>query len=160
MTTYEEILPFLMTMQRECHSLVLAFDKKGVSVASGANVSGYTVEYAAQLSTTVFEAKLQTMSLSAEEKQEFESLRRNVLTALGQLQEEQQRCDTRVHCCVTGTLILLASLPPKLNPVIRPLMDCLNRWQRSGSAISWTCARSDPLALSPRSSKTSVPSPV
>ncbi|CAI8034563.1 TATA-binding protein-associated factor 172 [Geodia barretti] len=124
-TTYEEILPFLMTMQRECHSLVLAFDKNGVSVASGANVSGYTVEYAAQLSTTVFEAKLQTMSLSSEEKQEFESLRRNVLTALGQLQEEQQRCDTRVHCCVTGTLILLASLPPKLNPVIRPLMDCL-----------------------------------
>ena len=57
--------------------------------------------------------------------QDFESLRRNVLTALGQLQEELQRSDTRVHCCVTGTLVLLQSLPPKLNPVIRPLMDCL-----------------------------------
>ena len=59
--------------------------------------------------------------------QEFEALRRNVLTALGQLQEEIQRTDTRVQCCVTGTLVLLRSLPAKLNPVIRPLMDCIKK---------------------------------
>ena len=41
---------------RMCHSLF----------SSG---SGYTAEYAAQLSTTVYEAKLQTIAQSAEEKQ-------------------------------------------------------------------------------------------
>ena len=32
---------------------------------------------------------------------------------------------TRVHCCMAGTLVTLTSLPPKLNPIIRPLMDCI-----------------------------------
>ena len=57
--------------------------------------------------------------------QEFDSLRRSLLASLGQLQEEHQRMQTRVHCCMAGTLVTLTSLPPKLNPIIRPLMDCI-----------------------------------
>ena len=55
--------------------------------------------------------------------QEFDSLRRCVLSSLGQLQEEHQRLVTRVHSCLAGALVSLSSLPTKLNPVIRPLMD-------------------------------------
>ena len=52
-------------------------------------------------------------------------LHRNVVSSLGQLQEEQQRLATRISSCVAGTLISLRCLPEKLNPVIRPLMDCI-----------------------------------
>ena len=57
--------------------------------------------------------------------QELEALRRSLLTSLGQLQEETQRLQTRVRCCVAGSLVALSSLPAKLNPLIRPLMDCI-----------------------------------
>ena len=57
--------------------------------------------------------------------QMLESQRRSLLTALGQLQDELQHCQTRVHCCVAGALVILRSLQGKLNPIIRPLMDCV-----------------------------------
>ena len=57
--------------------------------------------------------------------QELETLRRNLLASLGQLQEELQSSVMTVHCCVAGALVLLHSLPAKLNPIIRPLMDCV-----------------------------------
>ena len=57
--------------------------------------------------------------------QEFERLHRNLLTTLGQLQEQHQAVHSKVLCCEVGALVTLGALPPKLNPVIRPLMDCL-----------------------------------
>ncbi len=57
--------------------------------------------------------------------QEFESLRRCVLSSLGQLQEEHGRMATRVTACLAGALISLDGLPAKLNPVVRPLMDSI-----------------------------------
>ena len=33
----------------------------------------------------------------------------------------------RVQCCVAGTLIALKKLPPKLNPIIRPIMDGIKK---------------------------------
>ena len=32
---------------------------------------------------------------------------------------------SRVLCCVAGALVTINALPSKLNPVIRPLMECL-----------------------------------
>ena len=55
--------------------------------------------------------------------QEFETLHRNLLTTLGQLQEQHQSLQAKVQCCIAGSVIMLKALPPKLNPVIRPLMD-------------------------------------
>lgn len=66
------------------------------------------------------------------------------MTALGQLQEENQKihtkfvvsivcgrsCDQgghlqRVHSCIAGAIISLRVLPTKLNPIIRPIMDAI-----------------------------------
>ena len=57
--------------------------------------------------------------------QEFERLCHNLLTSLGQLQEHHQSLHCRVLCCVVGAVITQGTLPQKLNPLIRPLMDCL-----------------------------------
>ena len=37
----------------------------------------------------------------------------------------------RVQCCVAGTLIALKKLPPKLNPIIRPIMDGIKKEENS-----------------------------
>lgn len=87
--------------------------------------SGYTLEFATNLATSVSQQLLPELALGPAEAQEFESLRRNVLTSVGQLQEEHQRLGTRVASCVGGAVISLGCLPDKLNPVIRPLMDCI-----------------------------------
>lgn len=61
--------------------------------------------------------------------QEFESLRRCVLSSLGQLQEEHVKMSTRVSAGLAGALVSLNGLPGKLNPVIRPLMDSIKTEQ-------------------------------
>ena len=49
----------------------------------------------------------------------------NVKTSVGYLQEENQRLTMRVKSCLAGTIVAIACLPEKLNPLIRPLMDCV-----------------------------------
>ncbi|XP_064406197.1 TATA-binding protein-associated factor 172-like [Halichondria panicea] len=122
---YEEITPFILALQKDCHSLIVAFDKKGVDAARDVTPSGYTAEFAAQLATTTFDSTLPSFNLTTAEAQEFESLRRCVLSSVGQLQEEHVRLATRVNSCLAGALVSLDSLPTKLNPVIRPFMDTI-----------------------------------
>lgn len=87
--------------------------------------SGYTVEFATRLASTTYQDTVRSLDLGQTELQELEVLHRNVVCSVGQLQEEHQRLAMRVSSCVAGTLISLRCLPEKLNPVIRPLMDCL-----------------------------------
>ena len=84
------------------------------------------MEFATRLATSLYQESLPRLTqLSAAEVQEFESLSRNVLTSVGQLQDQHQQLSMRVSSCVGGALISLGCLPDKLNPIIRPLMDCL-----------------------------------
>lgn len=87
--------------------------------------SGYSAEFATRLATSVYQETVQTLKLSPTEVQEFETLSRNVLTSVGQLQEEHQRLSMRVNSCIAGSLVSLVCLPEKLNPIVRPLMDCI-----------------------------------
>ncbi len=48
-----------------------------------------------------------------------------MISSVGRVQEEHQRLSTKVSSCVAGALVSLSSLPAKLNPLIRPLMDCV-----------------------------------
>lgn len=77
----------------------------------------------------LYQQAIPKIVLSSAEMLEFESLSRNVLMSVGQLQEEHQRLSMRVSSCVGGAMISLGCLPEKLNPVIRPLMDCLKMEQ-------------------------------
>ena len=87
--------------------------------------STYSVEFAAQLASTTYQKALASLKLSAAERQELEVAHRNLVASVGHLQEEHQRLATRVSGCVAGALVSLQCLPEKLNPVIRPLMDCI-----------------------------------
>ena len=116
-----------------------------------ATVSLYTVEFAVQLATVTYKKGLETLTLTDDGRQvihmpspsvtpspplpssplllsflqELESFHRNLLTSIGQYQEYHQSLQLRLQCCVAGSLISLSSLPHKLNPIIRPLMDSI-----------------------------------
>ena len=57
--------------------------------------------------------------------QDFESYHRNLLTSIGQYQEHHSSLQLLVQTTAAGSLVSLSSLPPKLNPIIRPLMDSI-----------------------------------
>lgn len=122
---YEELAPFLLSLQKDCHLLISAFEKKGIEAGRGVTPSGYTADFAVQLATTTYTSALQSLKLTSDEKQEFDLFHRNLLTTLGQLQEQHQILQGKVQCCVAGCVITLSSLPEKLTPLIRPLMNGL-----------------------------------
>ena len=126
---YEELTPYVLSLQKDCHLLIAAFEKRSVNIAPGVTPSGYTVQFASTLATSLYQDTIGTLALSEGEMQEFDALRTNVLTSIGLVQEEHLQLQTRVHSCVAGALVTLNSLPSKLNPVIRPLMDSI----KSGS---------------------------
>ena len=87
--------------------------------------SGYSVEFAQRLSGPVYQDSVQRLSLAPAEQQEMDGLRAGVVSSAGRVQEEHQRLSTKVSSCVVGALVTLSCLPAKLNPLIRPLMDCI-----------------------------------
>ena len=101
----------------------------------------YSVEFAVQLAGSTYSKGIEKLSLTDEEKQvkkeithfymsslllqDFESYHRNLLTSIGQYQEHHSSLQLLVQTTAAGSLVSLSSLPPKLNPIIRPLMDSI-----------------------------------
>ncbi|XP_019852330.1 PREDICTED: TATA-binding protein-associated factor 172 isoform X2 [Amphimedon queenslandica] len=122
---YEEVTPFMASLQKDCYVLVSGLEKKGIDVSGGINPSLYSVEFAVQLAGSTYSKGIETLTLTDEEKQDFESYHRNLLTSIGQYQEYHSSLQLLVQTTAAGSLISLSSLPPKLNPIIRPLMDSI-----------------------------------
>jgi TATA-binding protein-associated factor len=122
---YDEVQPFLLSLQKDSYVLVTALEKKGIEASGGVNPSLYTVDFVVQLATTIYSNSMESLKLTSDERQDLEGFHRNLLTSLGQFQEQHQKYQIKIQCCTAGALITLHKLPPKLNPLIRPLMDSL-----------------------------------
>ncbi|XP_065898514.1 TATA-binding protein-associated factor 172-like isoform X2 [Dysidea avara] len=143
---YSDIIPLLVNLQRECQILSITMQSKGLKPSSDIGIQqqsgAFSVDAAKQLISDDYQ-QLVSIELSASEQEEFEEKKRNVLAALGQLQDENQKLHTKVHNCIAGAIISLRKLPTKLNPIIRPIMDSikleLNSTLQQQAGI-WLCA--------------------
>ncbi len=83
------------------------------------------MDFATRLASTTYQNAVASVNVGVAERQELETAHRSLVSSISRLQEEHQRLATRVSVCVAGALVSLQILPEKLNPMVRPLMDCI-----------------------------------
>jgi len=123
---FDEIASIFTRMQAECKDFISGLKQFGVDLeAQFPPGSVLSLEEAQQLCGPVFDSKKE--SLKPRQKQLFEDRRKSLVVTVGQAFQEQHCHSCRVQSSHAGCLVLLHSLPEKLNPVIRPLMEALKK---------------------------------
>ena len=62
---------------------------------------------------------------------DLDSRRRALVATVDEMAHEQQVLSNRVQCALAGCLVRVRSLPEKMNPVVRPLMEGVKREQNT-----------------------------
>ncbi|GAB1607432.1 TATA-binding protein-associated factor 172-like [Argonauta hians] len=123
---FDEIAVSFARMQTECRDFIAGLKQQGVNIESffppGVIL---TFEQAHALTSTVFDT-LKT-NLKPKPLQTFEERRSQLKICVSQTALEQQIYSVRVQCSLAMAAIMQNILPEKLNPVIRPLMDCIKK---------------------------------
>lgn len=123
---FDEITASFRRMQTECHDFIAGLKQEGLAVEElfppGAIL---TLEQAYSLTSSTFDA-LKT-GLKAKSLQTFEERRAQLQVCVSQTVQEQQTYSIRVQSSFAMATVMQSILPEKLNPVIRPLMDCIKK---------------------------------
>lgn len=139
--TYTEMAVMLQRIQADCQALysTAARDLKiaRASVpelpskvdATGASAGAFTIETAKHVAgagldallalSTLSKAKLETGTTAAEER------RHRLVVAIGFYATQKEQQDNQLLASVAGAVVALGTLPAKLNPVIRSLMNAV-----------------------------------
>ncbi|XP_067936864.1 TATA-binding protein-associated factor 172-like [Watersipora subatra] len=123
---YDEVASLFTRLQTECKDFIASLKLEKVSMddlyPSG---SVFTIESAQQLATVSFEQAKETLRKSVHTK--FSEYASGVLFTVNQLRQEFSSLNMRVQLCLATALVSLKCFPPKLNPVIRPLMETIKK---------------------------------
>lgn len=122
---YDEVGVLFTRLQTDCQSLQIAFQEKGIDTSSAIQSGYYTIDSATLLVSSVFNEAVK--KLPPKDVTHLESKRRHLVATIGQLQYEFEKHSTRVLSVIAGALVTTGTLPPKLNPIIRPLMDAIKK---------------------------------
>ena len=95
----------------------------------GYRQSVYTLEQAQLLAGHVFDSL--KVNLRGRKLDDLDSRRRALVATVDEMAHEQQVLSNRVQCALAGCLVRLRSLPEKMNPVVRPLMEGVKREQNT-----------------------------
>ncbi|KAG9295858.1 hypothetical protein G9A89_006597 [Geosiphon pyriformis] len=137
---YSELVPILRRIRGECHALLNSFVSDAKvrpdSIPSlpthvlGEIVSGetsfFSVEMAGQIAADTFD-QLST-HINRNRKSVMESLqdrKRRVIASISYYDSTKQKADINVAAAIAGAVVALRVLPPKLNPVIRSIMNSI-----------------------------------
>ncbi|XP_038069588.1 TATA-binding protein-associated factor 172-like isoform X2 [Patiria miniata] len=125
---FDEVSTAFMKMQSECKMLVSAWCDVRREVQPGQFPSAFTVEQANALSESI-QGQLFQAGLGARITQDLQQKCRQIQGSIEEINTEQQILSTRTHACVASAVIALKTLPDKLNPIIKPLMDSMKKEQ-------------------------------
>lgn len=123
---YDEVTQPFMRLQLECKGLVVAWRAVRPDVLHTTFPSAFTVDQAKSLHDAVQQHLAQTSS-RGDSYQDLRNKSKLVLTSINEINEQQQKLNIRTQSCVTAAVVSLQSLPDKLNPLIRPLMDAIKK---------------------------------
>ncbi|CAG2199104.1 BTAF1 [Mytilus edulis] len=123
---YDEIAVSFTHMQSDCKDFISALKQQGVDLDvyyPPGNI--LTVEQATALTTSVYEEI--KANLRPKVLQTFEDRRKQLQKMVEQTTKELQTLTLRVQCSLSKAVVELNNLPEKMNPVVRPLMECMKK---------------------------------
>ncbi|CBQ68835.1 related to MOT1-transcriptional accessory protein [Sporisorium reilianum SRZ2] len=135
--TYAEMTVMLQRIQAECQGLYNSFQRDAkVAKAKipalpttvdplGMLVDAFTIDTAKDVAQNGFETLLSQAGSKAKKAALplLEDRRRKLIASIGFYQANKEKQDTQVFASIAGAVISLKMLPPKLNPVIRSVMN-------------------------------------
>jgi TATA-binding protein-associated factor len=122
---YSEVATLFGKLQTDCQNLLTAFLDKGVNLLPQFSPGNFSVDSASSLVTSVYQSAIQALNPG-----DIQAIRQNKLrlsVTVNKLQTMLQRHHIRVQAALATAVVAHGSLPAKLNPVIRPLMESIKR---------------------------------
>ncbi|XP_060070663.1 TATA-binding protein-associated factor 172-like isoform X2 [Ylistrum balloti] len=123
---FDEIAASFTHMQSDCQNFIAGLKQQGIDMDSiippGSILS---VEQASSLTSTVYDQVKITLKPNA--LQTFEDRRKQLRSIVEHTTQELQTLTVRVQVSLAKAVVMMDILPDKLNPVIRPLMDCIKK---------------------------------
>ncbi|CAG8530565.1 8145_t:CDS:10 [Ambispora leptoticha] len=137
---YVELLPILRRIRGECQALLNSFVSDAkisldlipslptnvLGEPGNADNSYFCVETAVHIVSDTFDQL--SANIHKNRKSIIEALddrKRRVLSSIGFYESSKQKLDTNVYAAISGAIVALRVLPPKLNPVIRSIMNSI-----------------------------------
>ncbi|CAI2172682.1 1119_t:CDS:10 [Funneliformis geosporum] len=155
-TFYSELVTILRRIRGECQALLNTFVSVGrinsaTVPALPIHVLGegvqldasqlFSVEMAAEIATTTFNnlsaqvsgRSRRSAQVQPEERQsQLQDRQRRVLASIGYYESTKQKNDIIVFAAIAGAVVALRVLPPKLNPIIRSIMNSIKSEENLG----------------------------
>lgn len=139
-TVYRDLVPFLKAVRTQCQSLLNVFVDVGkvsrgkipaiAIVVQGEQEAGpdaFSLHTATKITTDTFEKLKRGMSTAHRitSSQVLNDANRNVKHAIDEAQSVRSSRDVSIHAACASSYVHLATLPKKLNPIIRSMMDSM-----------------------------------
>ncbi|XP_050390117.1 TATA-binding protein-associated factor 172 [Patella vulgata] len=123
---FDEIALAFTRMQSDCRDFIASLKQQGVEMDSlFPPASILSLDQAGQLTSTVFDQV--KISLKPKVLQMLDDRRKQLQITVTQTTLEQQTLTVRVLSSLAMAAVVLSVFPEKLNPVVRPLMDCIKK---------------------------------
>ncbi|XP_066534947.1 TATA-binding protein-associated factor 172 isoform X2 [Hoplias malabaricus] len=124
---YDEIAIPFTRMQNECKQLISLLADAHIEVKDRINCSVFTIDQANELVTTIFTDATASLNLKSRQFQPLDSKRQQACSTVSETSAEWQQLHMRVHTFTACAVVSLGSLPDKLNPLVRPLMEAVKK---------------------------------
>ncbi|XP_078455706.1 TATA-binding protein-associated factor 172 [Lampetra fluviatilis] len=124
---YDEIAVPFTRMQTECKQLVSVLLEGGYDVRPRLASAVLTIEQALQLVGPIFNEAVAAVEPSPVASQQLQGKRQQVQSTVHETSVEWQLLHLRVHMFAACAVVAMRSLPDKMNPVIKPLMEAVRR---------------------------------
>lgn len=113
-------------MLQEAHDLIATFKQYKIPVNDFGQAKVLTLDQIEALSTT-FTADLRKHQVKPKVLELLEDRRKGLQHSLQQTCAEQTAYNISTQAALAGSVVCLKSLPEKLNPIVKPLMESIKR---------------------------------
>uniref|UniRef100_A0A1A9V2J1 TATA-binding protein-associated factor 172 n=1 Tax=Glossina austeni TaxID=7395 RepID=A0A1A9V2J1_GLOAU len=123
---YDEVAINFTRLLQEAHDLIATFKQYKIPVNDFGQAKVLTLDQIEALSTT-FTADLRKHQVKPKVLELLEDRRKGLQHSLQQTCAEQTAYNISTQAALAGSVVCLKSLPEKLNPIVKPLMESIKR---------------------------------
>ncbi|CAG8585707.1 17161_t:CDS:10, partial [Cetraspora pellucida] len=153
---YSELISILRRIRGECQALLNTFVSVGKIdsaviptlpshvlgevIQSDVSFPLFSIEIAVELSAATFNNLLaqvtgidgKSTQARSDERQSLNDRKRRVMSSIGYYESTKHKNDVVVFAAIAGAVVALRALPPKLNPVVRSIMNSIKTEENLG----------------------------
>ncbi|XP_039291094.1 TATA-binding protein-associated factor 172 [Nilaparvata lugens] len=124
---YDEISTSFIRLLQEANDFIATLKHYNIPFDQDAYRKVLTLEQIQQLSGPAFQQILINCKLKTKIHENLESRRKSIQGAVSQTSSDQQLLTISTQAALAGATLMLGSLPEKLNPVVKPLMEAIKK---------------------------------